>query len=61
MYDLIKEGNLEALKKLTKNIPHAQIVKMKQHEKGPSPLIFAVCNERRDIVLWLLEIGANVN
>ena len=29
VYDLITEGNLEQLKKLTKNIPHEQIVKMK--------------------------------
>ena len=58
---MISDGNLEQLKKVTKTIPHEQIVKMKQHVKGQSLLIHAVCKERRDIVLWLLEIGANVN
>ena len=34
IYDLITEGSLEELKRLTKNIPPVQLVKMKQHLGG---------------------------
>ena len=48
------------MKKLTKNIPPKRLVTMK-HAGGYNPLIYAIDKERRDIVLWLLEIGADVN
>lgn len=32
-----------------------------KHAGGYNPLIYAIDRERREIVLWLLEIGADVN
>ena len=32
-----------------------------KHSGGYTPLIYAIDKERRDVVLWLIEIGADVN
>ena len=57
---MIAEGELAELKKLTKSIPPSSLVNMK-HSGGYTPLIYAIDKERRDVVLWLIEIGADVN
>ena len=49
------------MKRMTKTIPPAHLIAMKPAGGYYNALIFAVDKERRDIVLWLLEIGANVN
>ena len=57
----IEEGNLAELKKIAKTIPHQQLVNFVDRTGNINPLIYAIDRDRREIVLWLIEIGADVN
>ena len=57
----IEEGNLGELKKIAKTIPHQQLVNFVDRTGNINPLIYAIDRDRREIVLWLIEIGADVN
>ena len=57
----IEEGNLGELKKMAKAIPPQQFVNFVDKTGNINPLIYAIDRERREIVLWLIEIGADVN
>ena len=57
----IEEGNLAELKKIAKTIPHQKLVNFVDRTGNINPLIYAIDRDRREIVLWLIEIGADVN
>lgn len=42
-------------------MPEEKFVKLRNRLGHFNPLIFAIDRERRDIVLWLIEIGADVD
>ena len=42
-------------------MPEDKFVKLRNRMGHFNPLIYAIDRERREIVLWLLEIGADVN
>ena len=51
---MVEAGDLDGLKRLTRNIPPTDLVKMSITGQY-TPLIFAIDKERRDIVRWLVE------
>ena len=42
-------------------MPEEKFVKLRNRMGHFNPLIYAIDRERREIVLWLIEIGADVN
>mmetsp|Transcript_28915 Transcript_28915/g.35748 ORF Transcript_28915/g.35748 Transcript_28915/m.35748 type:complete len:209 (+) Transcript_28915:12-638(+) len=61
VFRLVEQGDLEALKALTKDIPPKNLVEMTNSARY-TLLIYAVDCERREIVRWLIEEkGAKVN
>ena len=58
--ELIKEGDLDDIKKFASRIPPKHLVSMMMSQ-GYTPLIIAVDSRRRDIVNYFLDLGADVN
>ena len=53
VYNMIQAGDLEGLKKLTKNMESSDIANMTK-AGSKSVLVYAIQYERRDIIRWLV-------
>ena len=53
VYNMIQAGDLEGLKKLTKNMESSDIASMTK-AGSKSVLVYAIQYERRDIIRWLV-------
>ena len=60
LYNYIKDGNLEELKKIQKSMQTDRFLSLKQYG-GYTMLIFAATHGYIDILEYLIKLGADVN
>ena len=61
MFTLIKNGDLEALKKVQESMPADQFLSMRNPQGQTTMMLFAANEGHTDIVEYLLALKADIN